>query len=114
MHRPQLEWFYFPLPPVSVFLDPESMFRAEFQLNRDSPSDKIQDLFSRFEGYLMEMVHQQWVHRLISSIPVLSQILLRVGCEQQRVGGSRARALIAPPPPNPPAFGSGCLGCWRS
>lgn len=48
--KKRLQRFYFPKPPICTFLTPEMRKSVLESINRDSPPEKIQDLFRRSDS----------------------------------------------------------------
>ncbi|ETW10527.1 hypothetical protein, variant 1 [Aphanomyces invadans] len=56
--RRRLQRFYFPKPPVCAFLTSDMRNAVMDNINRDSPAEKIQDLFQRSDAIIAEMTHR--------------------------------------------------------
>ncbi|KAF0687294.1 Aste57867_20960 [Aphanomyces stellatus] len=54
----RLQRFYFPKPPVCAFLTSDMRDSVMLDINRDSPAQKIADLFARSDGIISEMTHR--------------------------------------------------------
>ncbi|ETV83093.1 hypothetical protein, variant 2 [Aphanomyces astaci] len=54
----RLQRFYFPKPPVCAFLTSDMRDTVMEDINRDSPAEKIQDLFQRSDAIIAEMTHR--------------------------------------------------------
>ncbi|OQR93909.1 inositol 1,4,5-trisphosphate receptor type 1 isoform 1, partial [Achlya hypogyna] len=54
----QLQRFYFPKPPICAFLTSDMRDACMTDVNRDSPAEKVSDLFHRSDALIAEMTHR--------------------------------------------------------